>query len=491
LRSAGAQAAAAAARELLRRDDARSNLLAFTQYTMPSFEAAGHHAVICEALEEAERGVVDRLLIEVPPRHSKSELGTLRLPAWALGRRPNRKIITASYGAELATDFGRKVRNIVASPEYQRIFPGVILAADAKASGHWETTAGGIYVASGVGGALTGFGGDLVILDDPIKSQAEADSETYRERVWDWYRSVLYTRKMPGFVVVVIMTRWHEDDIAGRLLDEEEKGGDKWRRVKLPGIIAENTDKERALWPERYPLEELKRTRKAVGPRVWRSLYQQEPTAEQGDYFKREWFKFYQPKNQPKDLHKYGASDYAVTDGGGDFSEHGVFGLDVSSDVYVLDWWRDQTSSDVWIDSKLDLVTLHKPFAWFGESGVIEKAVQPLLTMRMRERKVHFRMEWLSSIHDKAIRARAFQALCASGRVWIPDTPEGHRLVEQLVKFPAGKLDDSVDVCSLFGRALDQTHPAVVRRDSASGPKDRWRDLSKRKRDGAESWRTV
>ncbi len=483
--------AVAAARELMRRRQARKGLLAFTQYTMPDFEASDHHSIICAALERIERGEIDRLIIECPPRHSKSELATLRFPAWALGRDPRLKIITASYGADLAVDFGRKVRNIVASAEYQRLFPGIELAPDAKAAGHWETTAGGVYVAAGVGGALTGFGAKWAILDDPFKSQAEADSEVYRDRVWDWYRSVLYTRKMPGFAVVLILTRWHEDDIAGRLFVEQEKGGDQWHRVKLPAIRNEGTDNEAALWPQRYPLDELRRTRKAVGPRVWRSLYQQEPTTDEGGYFKRDWLHWYQPKDKPRDLHIYGASDYAVTDGDGDFSEHGVFGLDPNNDLYVLDWWFGQTASDAWIDTKLDLILQHKPLAWFGEAGVIQKAVEPMLTMRRRERKVFFRMEWLPSIHDKAIRARAFQALAASGHVYLPDTPMGHRLAEQLVKFPAGKYDDAVDVCSLFGRALDQTHPAIVKREPVNAPKDRWRDLSKSRRQGAESWRTV
>jgi predicted phage terminase large subunit-like protein len=458
---------------------------------MPSFDAAPHHAAICGAMERIERGEIDRLVIEVPPRHGKSELATLRFPAWALGRDPSAKIITASYGAGLAVDFGRKVRNIVASPEYQRLFPGVVLAHDAKAAGHWETTAGGIYVAAGVGGALTGFGGKWAILDDPIKSQAEADSEVYRNRIWDWYRSVLYTRKMPGFAVMVVLTRWHEDDIAGRLFAEEQNGGDRWHRVKLPAIINEGTDKERALWPSRYPLAELRRTRKAVGPRAWRSLYQQEPTADEGGYFKHDWFNWYEPKDLPRDLHRYGASDYAVTADDGDFSEHGVFGVNFSNDVYVIDWWFGQTTSDVWIDRKLDLVALHKPLAWFGEAGVIQKAIEPMLTLRWRERKIYFRMEWLTSIHDKVIRARAFQAIAASKRLYLPNTPMGHRLAEQLVKFPSGKYDDAVDVCSLFGRALDQTHPAIVKRDPTPTEKDRWRELSKSRRQGEGSWRTV
>lgn len=458
---------------------------------MPVFQAGAHHSIICKALERVYRGEIDRLIIEAPPRHTKSELATRRFPAWCLGHDPALQIISASYGADLARDFGRKVRDIVASREYQALFPGVDLRAGVKAADHWETSAGGEYTAAGVGGPITGRGAKIGIIDDPLKNQQEADSETYRERVWDWYTSTFYTRKMPGFRVVLILTRWDEDDLAGRLLAAQEKGGDRWHRVKLPAIANEGTTKERALWPAWYPLGELHRTRKAVGPRVWRALYQQEPTADEGGYFKRDWFNWYEPKDLPRDLHRYGASDYAVTADDGDFSEHGVFGVNFSNDVYVIDWWFGQTTSDVWIDRKLDLVALHKPLAWFGEAGVIQKAIEPMLTLRWRERKIYFRMEWLTSIHDKVIRARAFQAIAASKRLYLPNTPMGHRLAEQLVKFPSGKYDDAVDVCSLFGRALDQTHPAIVKRDPTPTEKDRWRELSKSRRQGEGSWRTV
>ena len=457
---------------------------------MPGFDVGEHHVEICEALERVERGEIDRLMIEAPPRHGKTELVSRRFPAWLLGRNNNKQIITATYGKDLSTDIGRDVRDIITSEEYGRVFPGTHLRKDVQAAHKWRTDTGGIYNATAVRSATTGLGSHVALIDDPHKDREEADSEIYREKVWRWYTSTLYTRLMPGGAIILIMTRWHEDDLAGRLLGQ--KDGDSWVRIKLPAIAQEHTNNEQALWPSRFPLPTLRRIRKqltAGQSRDWFALYQQEPTQEQGDYFRREWFHWF--KDNPKDLHLYGASDYAVTDGGGDFSEHGVFGLNPLNDVYILDWWFGQTSSDVWIDTKLDMVAKHKPLAWFGEGGVIQKAVQPMLTMRGRERKIYFRMEWLASIHDKAIRARSFQAMAASGRVWLPDNPMGHRLVEQLIKFPAGKYDDAVDVCSLFGRALDQTHPAIVKREPANGPPDRWRDLSKSRRNGAETWRTV
>lgn len=485
---------AEAALELLRRRRARQSLLAFTQYTKPDFQPSGHHKIICDALERVERGEIDRLIIEAPPRHTKSELATRRFPAWYLGRNSSKQIITASYGKDLSTDFGRDVRDIVSSLEFQKLFP-VQLREDVAAASKWHTNNGGIYNAVAVGSAVTGKGAHCLIIDDPIKNREEADSETIREKVWRWYTSTAYTRLMPGGSIILILTRWHEDDLAGRLLEQQQQGqGDKWHHIKLPAIENEHTDHEKALWPQWYPLEALHRIRQQLtigNCRDWYSLYQQTPTQEQGTYFQREWFKMYEPDELPKDLHKYGASDYAVSEGEGDFTEHGVFGLCPRMDLWVLDWWFAQAAADKWIESKLDLWTKHKPFAWFGEGGVIQKSVEPMLALRIRERRAYCRMEWLSSIHDKTIRARAFQAFAASGRVHIPNTVVGKRLVEQLMKFPQGKHDDAVDVCSLFGRAIDTTHPAIVQR-SQPQDYDRWRSLSKRQhKEGAESWRTA
>ncbi|MEP3891358.1 MAG: terminase family protein [Hellea sp.] len=268
-----------------RRCEARADLLAFTQYTFSQYEAAPHHRRIARTLEAVDRGEIDRLMVTMPPRHGKSEEVTIRFPAWALGRNPKRHIITACYNAELASGFGRSVRNILATPAYDKIFQ-TQLARDSKAANRWNTTDGGAYIAAGVGTAITGRGADIFIIDDPLKDRAEAESELRRQAVWDWYTSTAYTRLMPGGAVIIVQTRWHEDDLAGRLLAHQEKGGDQWHRLDLPAIDASG----QALWPEKYPLSALRRIQAAIGPRDWSALYQQAPSPEDGDFFRREWF---------------------------------------------------------------------------------------------------------------------------------------------------------------------------------------------------------
>lgn len=428
---------------------ARKSLLSFTEYTNPAYKGANHHRLIADKLEAVERGEIDRLMIFMPPRHGKSELASKRFPAWCLGRQPRRQIIAASYNSDLANDFGRNVRNIVAEPEFGQVFPSVSLAPDSQAANRMNTNHGGTYVAAGVGTAVTGRGADIALIDDPFKDREEADSERRRDVVWDWYRSTLFTRLMPGGAIVLIQTRWHEDDLAGRLLEAE---GDQWEVLDLPAI---NTAGE-ALWPEWYDIEALERIKATVGPREWSALYQQQPQPDEGTFFQRAWFKEW---DKLPDVRYYGTSDYAVTDGGGDYTVHRIWGVDSTGSIYRVDGWRGRTTSDVWIEEKLNLIAKYKPMAWFGEGGVIQKAIEPMLRRRMLERKVFCRLEWLPSVQDKPTRARSFQAMAASGRVYFE---RGADLGEHLV-FPAGKNDDDVDCSSLIGRAIDQAHPAIVK----------------------------
>ena len=434
--------------EQVRAAKARRSLLSFTEYTLPQYRRAAHHHLIADKLEAVERGDIDRLMIFMPPRHGKSELASKRFPAWCLGRNPQRQIIAASYNSDLASDFGRNVRNIVASPEFGQVFHDVTLAPDSQAANRMNTNRGGTYVAAGVGTAVTGRGADIALIDDPFKDREEADSERRRETVWDWYRSTLYTRLMPGGAIVLIQTRWHEDDLAGRLLEHE---GDQWDVLELPALHPERG----ALWPEWYDEAALLRIKDTIGPREWSALYQQQPQPDEGTFFQRDWFGFW---NKLPPCRYYGSSDYAVTDGGGDYTVHTVWGIDPKGDVYRVAQWKGQTASDEWIEQKLDLIAKWKPLCWFGEGGVIQKAVEPMLKRRMRERNVHCRLEWLSSVHDKPTRARSFQAMAATGRVFFE---QGADLSEFLV-FPAGKHDDEVDTASLIGRAIDQAHPAIV-----------------------------
>jgi len=462
----------------LKRRKARTGLIPFTEYTNHAYEPAPPHSEIAEKLEAVERGEIDRLMIFMPPRHGKSELASRRFPAWYMGRNPQKQIIAASYNSDLASDFGREVRNIIRTNEFSRLF-NVKLAEDSRAAGRWNTDAGGAYVAAGVGTAVTGRGAHILLIDDPVKDREEAESELRRETIWNWYTSTAYTRLMPGGAVILIQTRWHEDDLGGRLLEAENNGGDKWVKVNLPAI-----KDGQALWPERYNVDALKRIKAAIGPRDFEALYQQNPTPDDGTFFLRDWFKRHD--DAPAKGHIYITSDYAVTEDGGDWTAHLVWNYHEDT-LTLIDGWTGQTSADVWIEELLRLVKQHKPLCYFGEAGVIVKAVKPMLTRRMNELRVFARTEWIPSISDKPTRARAFQARAAMGKVSLPKTDLGEKVLNQLLSFPAGKHDDLVDTCALMGMVIDMAHPGFT--PAAPEPLTRPRDY--RPPPKADNWRVL
>mgnify|MGYP003111713849 FL=1 len=452
-----------AALALLERRKAREELMPFVTLTKPDFEVGAHHQVIASALQRVESGDCKRLMIFCPPRHTKSELATRRFPAWYLGKNPKAQVISASYNSELSSDFGREVRNLVSSGVYGKVFPDAKLSEDSQAANRWHLKTGGAYIAAGVGTAITGRGANLAIVDDPIKDRQEADSETIRNRIWDWYRSVLYTRLMPEGAIVVIQTRWHDDDLAGRLIAEEEDGGDKWEVINLPALAEDNDllgrKKGEALWDEWYPEDRLLQIKSVIGSRDWSALYQQNPQAEEGGFFLADWFKTV--KEVPENLRLYGASDYATKDGEGDYTVHGVCGVDDADNLYILDWWRGQTVSDVWVEAFLDLVDKWKPIQWAEEAGQIRSSLDPYINMRQRERRSYCVRTPFASRFDKRSRARAIQARMSSGKVFfLRGAPWLEDLRMEMLRFDAGKNDDQVDVLSLMGRLLEDMQGA-------------------------------
>jgi predicted phage terminase large subunit-like protein len=451
--------------ELTRRT-ARNRLIEFTQYTFPKFQPGKHHREIADALESVERGECDRLMIFAPPRHTKSELASRRFPAWYLGKHPDRQVITTTYASEFAQDFGRDVREIVGSEEFNRLFPDVSLAADSAARGRWHTNHGGVYFAVGVGGPITGRGAHLALIDDPIKNRQDAESQVIRDSVWHWYTSTLRTRLMPGGAIVLICTRWHEDDLAGRLLNRMENKGEQWRIVSLPAV----SDAGSALWPEWYPIAELDRLKSSIGPRDWLSLYQQSPTAESGTYFQREWFRHYTAA--PENLNYYITGDFAVSADEGDYTELAVWGTDPLDNIYAVDWWSGRKTADIWIERLLDFAQRYNPSGFIGEMGPIRRAIEPLLERRMRERGVFIAPTWMSTNADKAATARSFQGLASMGRVYWPKVEWAERVIDQCLRFPSGRWDDAVDACSLLGRHLaniwsNRSEPAPIRLEDA------------------------
>ena len=436
----------------LRRRKARERLIPYVQHTFPGYLAADHLSEIAEHLEAVERGEIDRLMIIEPPRHGKSLLTSQRFPLWYLGRNPSAEVIHASYGGDLVTDFGRNLRNLTYNPAHLDVFPTLQLAADSKASNRWHTRQGGIYVAAGVGGPITGRGGNLILIDDPVKNREEADSETIREKTWDWYTNDLYSRRLPGCAIILIQTRWHEDDLAGRLLDAQGSGGDQWHVLHHPAI----SPKGEALWPERYPLPDLERIRRVSGARAWNSLFQGDPTPDDGTYFSKDWLHNWPSKPERQHLKVYGASDWAVTHDAGDYTVHVVGGVDPQGDLYVLDMWREQRNTLDSTEAHLNMIERWEPLRWADEKAQVENSVWPFVRQMRKEREiVHGTPVHLSAQGDKEVKAQSIRGRMEQGRVFFPHHaawwPE---MKNEILKFPTGKNDDIVDALGMLGRML-------------------------------------
>lgn len=439
-----------------------SRLIAYASLQWPGYRDAPHHRLIARHLEAVERGEIRRLMITMPPRHGKSMLASEFFPAWYLGRNPDHYVVAATYAQELADDFGRKVKNQIEDALFQSVFEGVGLADDSKSAKrfHVEGALGGIettlsqkgaYYAVGVGGPLTGRGAHLLLIDDPVKNREEADSELIRKKTKDWYTSTAYTRLMPGGRIVVIQTRWHEDDLSGWLLTEH--GHEEWVCLNLPAI----SDSGRALWPDQYDVEALEKIQRAIGARDWSALYQQRPAPEEGDYFKAEWLKTVAKMPARETMQIYGGSDYAVTSDGGDYTVHVVVGLDHEERMYLLDLWRGQAASDVWVERFCDLVKEWKPIGWAEEQGQIRSGVGPFLERRQRERSAFVHREQFPTRGDKSVRAQSIRGRMALNGLYVPaDAPWLADLRSELLSFPAGKHDDQVDALGLVGQLLDR-----------------------------------
>ena len=474
-----------AAAELLARRAARASMAKWVDYRDAGYRPARHHRLLIDHLELVERGEISRLMVCMPPGSAKSTYTSVEFPPWFMGRNPKLNIIAASHTQELAERFGRRVRNIVGSQEFRSVY-GYGLSADSTSAGRWDNEHGGEYFAAGVGGSITGRRADLALIDDPVKSREDADSQRSRDKAWDWYVNDLLTRLKPGARQIIVMTRWHEDDLGGRILARERE---KWTLLELPMEAGANDPLGREpgelLWPDWFTAEMVETAKRDT--RSWNALYQQNPTPDSGDYFKKEWFRYYD--TAPQYLQIYGASDYAVTAKGGDFTVHGVFGVDQNEDVYLLDIWRQQTTSDVWIDAFLDLVQRWKPIQWAEEQGQIIKSLDPFINKRSQERGIYVAREQFTSLTDKASRAQAIRGRIAQGKVHFPkNAPWLADLEREMLTFPVGVNDDAVDVLSLFGRMLDQLSTRA-----APKPKqaiDRWERAFNSDSDD-DSWKTT
>lgn len=424
---------------------ARLDLACYGFALSPGFELAAHHRLIVDRLEAVERGEILRLMIFMPPRHGKSLLATQLFCAWYLGRHPDRKIITSSYGQELSDDFGRQVRNLVSDPKHLAIFPECHLSADATSMKRFSTTAGGAYYAVGRGGAITGRGADLLLIDDPLKDAEEARSEPIRRGLFEWYTSVARTRLQPGGAIVLIQTRWHQDDLSGRLL--REAGGKDWHQLCLPAI-AEVDESFRhageALWPEKFPLADLAQIRKEVGGATWASLYQQRPAAAEGAIFKREWWRSY--RESPKFNRVVQSWDTAFKSGAeNDYSACTTWGI-TDTGFYLLWYWRGRVEFPElktrikWLASEYKPNTILIEDRASGQSAIQElkyKTSLPIIAVKVDR--------------DKISRAYAVTPLIESGRVFLPESaPWLADYVDDMASFPHSAHDDAVDCTSQF-----------------------------------------
>lgn len=391
-------------------------------------------------------------------------------------------VLAASHTTELAEKWGRRVRNLVT--EHSLVL-GIQVAADNQAAGRWALTTGSEYYAAGVGTGIAGFRAKLGIIDDPIRSRQDADSELIRDRIWDWYINDFRTRLVPGAAEILIQTRWHEDDLAGRALQHDD-----WRVISLPAIAEENDQLGRKvgepLWnDDAYGYGgQIEEIRSKTPARTWSALYQQRPAPEDGDYFRSEWLKPYDKPPARDTLRIYGGSDYAVTADGGDFTCHAVVGIDPEGRMYLLDLWRKQASSDVWVEAFCDLVVQWKPMAWAEEQGQIKAGVGPFLDRRQRERKAYVVREQFPTRGDKAVRAQSIRGRMALEGLYVPvNAPWYAELRRELLSFPAGKHDDQVDALGLVGQLLDrmmsgQKPKAPVKKADPSGYRDRQRETA-------------
>lgn len=439
-------------------------------------EEAAHLILLQDTLQKVERGEITRLMVFMPPGGAKSSYVSVCFPPWFMGRVRRRNVILATYASSLARKLGRRARSILRQPVYGQIFD-CGLQPGAAAADEWALTNDNEFMAAGIRAGITGHRADLIILDDPIKGREEAESRLIRDKTWEEWRDTIRTRLKPHGRIVVIQTRWHEDDLAGRILPEDYDGatgwvdgrdGESWYVICIPAEADRPDDPlgrriGELFWPQWFPASHWIPFRQ--NPRTWASLCQQKPRPDEGAFFQRSWFKRFPRDKLPASLRFYVTSDYATKCGAGDYTVHAVWGVDPDLHLWLVDVWREQGATDQWIEALIDLVLQyrpHGPVRCIGEKGVIFNAIAPMLRRRMSERKAVFPIELKSSQGgDKAERARGFQGMAREGRIHIIDDMVGDAFVHELVAFPAGRHDDQVDAAALIGRALDSLRGGV------------------------------
>ena len=431
------------------KEQAREGFMPFIKKVWPAFIEGRHHKIMAESFERVVNGDLKRLIINMPPRHTKSEFASYLLPAWFLGQYPEKKIIQTAHTAELSVGFGRKVRNLVDSEDYKEIFPELGLRADSKAAGRWSTSKGGEYFAIGVGGAVTGKGADLLIIDDPHSEQEgqSADPAVF-DKVYDWYTSGPRQRLQPGGAIIIVMTRWHKRDLTGKIIKTsvQREGMDEWELIEFPAIMPSGN----ALWPEFWSLTELEALRSELPAPKWQAQYQQDPSSEESALVKREWWKKWEDEIPPPcefiiqswdtAFLKTQRADYSACTTWGVFyhpDEQGV----TQPNIILLDAFKDRLEFPELKKCAFEFYNEFEPDACIVEA----KAAGTPLIFELRAMGIPVSEYTPSRGNDKISRVNAVSDLFASGIVWCPETRFAEEVIEEFASFPAGEHDDLVD----------------------------------------------
>jgi predicted phage terminase large subunit-like protein len=450
---------------------AQTSLIEFAKKVYPNYSVGGHHKIMAKIFKDVLDGKKKRVIINVAPRHGKSELTSFLLPAWLLGHHPEFQIIMATHTSSLSEDFGRRVRNLIASPEYKEIFPGTELSADSKSAGSWSTAKGGKYYAVGTGGALAGRGANLLVIDDPHSEQdLKSGTKLPFEQAWNWYQTGPRQRLMWGGSVIVVMTRWGQLDLTAKLIDYQTKNpeADQWEVVELPAILPSG----KALWPEKWPVEELLKTKASLLPRFWNAQYQQEPTSDVVAIIKREMWRMWPHERPPPCQFVIQSWDTAFeAKTSADYSACTTWGVWYNEEeknapqVILLDAFKDRMEFP-----ELKEVALNHYNDWKPDAFIVEKkAAGAPLIQELRMSGIPVQEFTPSRGNDKVVRVNAVADLFASGRIWAPDERWAHEVIEEMAAFPVGEHDDFVDTTTqallrfrqggFVGTALDEAEP--------------------------------
>jgi predicted phage terminase large subunit-like protein len=461
--------------ELTQRELARRKLVHFVERMTDDFVPGWHVDEICAALEQLEiqvaqgKGTDARLIVEAPPRHTKSQTISRCFPLWYLARHPKHEVIVATYNQDLADDLGRWAKRIAKDPAFTAVFPKFALRSDSQASNRLDTPQGGGIRYVGVGGSLTGRGGHILIVDDPIKGAEDADSEVQSEALWSWYTAVLRTRLAPGGAIAVLHTRWRTNDLIGRLLEAQRSGGDQWRRLTFAALAKADDPWGRAhdepLQPARFSRQDLEALRDSMiaagKARDWLSMYQQEPMNPEGNLFKVSDFNLYEPGKLPKGLIWYLATDLAVsTKSSADPTCLWPFGIDADGCFWFSPYFiHERIPTNETIDAIIRVATEYDVHGIIIEGGVIFRSIEPELKRRMRKARKFFNLLNPVPVKDKLTRSRPLHARMASSMAKFPNTRHtGELVIPQFIQFTGkgDEHDDIVDTCAWPALIADQ-----------------------------------